>query len=80
MDAIPSRNPISSVRQSGKRRAIPKVLTVEELSILLFEVLDLRERVMAFLDFGAGLRRGELARLKWEDIDFTKRLFHAGPS
>src|SRR5258708_4640230 len=30
----------------------------------------LRERVLIFLDMMTGLRRGELAALKWEDIDF----------
>ncbi len=30
----------------------------------------LRERVLIFLDMMTGLRRGELAGLKWEDIDF----------
>jgi integrase len=29
----------------------------------------LRERVLIFLDMMTGLRRGELAGLKWEDID-----------
>jgi len=32
--------------------------------------LQLRERVLLFLDMTTGLRRGELAGLKWQDIDF----------
>ena len=32
--------------------------------------LGLRERVLLFLDMATGLRRGELAGIKWGDIDF----------
>jgi integrase len=37
---------------------------------LLFGVPGVRERAMVFLDMPSGLRRGELAGLKWEDFDF----------
>jgi integrase len=67
------RNPISSVRQGSKRQSVPQLLTVEELSKLLFGGLKMRERVMVFLGFGSGLRRGELAGLKWGDVDFNNR-------
>ncbi len=65
-----TRNPITSVRQSGKRQSVPQLISASELSKLIFEVLELRERVMVFLDFGAGLRRGELSGIKWEDINW----------
>jgi integrase len=65
------KNPISSVRQSGKREHIPDILEVEELAALL-NALDLRERTAVFLDFGTGDRRGELQGFKWADLDFTK--------
>ena len=38
---------------------------------LLLGVLKIREKAMVFLDMPSGLRRGELAGLKWEDFDFT---------
>lgn len=66
------RNPITHVRQGAKRLTAPELIDIKDLSKLIFEVLSLRERVMVFLDFGGGLRRGELAGLKWEDINFEK--------
>jgi integrase len=66
-------NPISAVRQGGQRLSTPSRLSVDQLSQLIFEVLKPRERVMVLLDFGTGLRRGELSGVKWEDIDFGER-------
>jgi integrase len=71
------RNPISGpvrgsgVRQSEKRERIPEVLTPEEFRRL--EVaLPPRERVLVCLALSLGLRRGEVAALRWQDIDFER--------
>lgn len=72
-----TRNPVtgpvrgSGVRQSAKRERIPDILEIEEMQQLVVS-LQLRERVLVFLDMVTGLRRGELAGLKWEDADFEK--------
>jgi len=69
------RNPItgpvkgSGVRVSGKREWTPDILEVQEMHLLL-GALGIREKAMVFLDMPSGLRRGELAGLKWEDFDF----------
>ena len=69
------RNPIrgltrgSGVRQGSKREKVPDILEVAEMQAIIAE-LQLRERVLLFLDMTTGLRRGELAGLKWQDIDF----------
>lgn len=69
------RNPISGpvrgsgVRQGSKRASIPDILSVAELQAIVAEV-SLRERVLLCLDMSTGLRRGELAGLRWGDIDF----------
>jgi len=69
------RNPItgptkrSGVRVSAKRERTPDILDVQEMQLLL-AALGVREKAMVFLDMPSGLRRGELAGLKWEDFDF----------
>jgi integrase len=70
-DKNPITGPVkgSGVRVSAKRMSIPDILTVEEMQKMISAVL-LRERVLIFLDMVTGLRRGELAGLKWGDIDF----------
>jgi integrase len=70
-DKNPITGPVkgSGVRVSAKRMRIPDILTVEEMQKMISAVL-LRERVLIFLDMVTGLRRGELAGLKWGDIDF----------
>jgi integrase len=67
------RNPISKVRQGGKRLGTPTRLDVKQLRALL-EALPARERLMVLLDFGTGLRCGELSGLKWQDIDFEEKV------
>lgn len=68
-------NPISGpnkgagVRQSSKREKVPDILEVSEMQKIVAK-LQLRERVLLFLDMATGLRRGELAGMKWRDIDF----------
>ncbi|HEY4355118.1 MAG TPA: tyrosine-type recombinase/integrase [Acidobacteriaceae bacterium] len=61
----------SGVRQSSKREKVPDILEVEEIQNIVAE-LNLRERVLVFLDMASGLRRGELAGLKWLDFDFDR--------
>jgi integrase len=72
-----TRNPISGpvrgsgVRQSEKREHIPEVLSAEEFRTLK-AALPLRERVLVSVALSMGLRRGELAGLRWEDISFEQ--------
>jgi integrase len=74
---IAVRNPIagpvrgSGVRQSEKREKIPEVLTAEEFR-KLEAALPPRERLLVCLALSLGLRRGELAALRWQDIDFEQ--------
>lgn len=70
-----TRNPITSVRQSAKREAVPDILTVDELVRLLSAIPE-PFRTAVFLDGSSGLRVGELLGLKWEDVDFEKQVIY----
>src|SRR6185312_12386419 len=65
------RNPITAVRQSGKREKVPVLLEVAELH-RLFDELELRERAMIVCDALTGIRRSELMGLQWADLDFIE--------
>jgi integrase len=69
------RNPITSVRQSGKRQKAPAILTPEEIVAILKELPD-PLRTMVELNAFTGLRRGELIGLRWEDVEFEELILH----
>ena len=69
------RNPITSVRQSGKRQKAPAVLAPEEIMAILKELPD-PLRTMVELNAFTGLRRGELIGLRWEDVEFEELILH----
>lgn len=69
---LADRNPITAVRQSGKREKIPVILEITELH-RLFDELELRERTMIVCDALTGMRRSELMGLQWSDLDFLER-------
>jgi integrase len=68
---LADRNPITAVRQSGKREKVPVLLEVAELH-RLFDELSLRERAMLVCDALTGIRRSELMGLQWSDLDFIE--------
>jgi integrase len=72
-DKNPITGPVrgSGVRQSAKRERIPDLLEIDEFQLLQAE-LQIRERILVWLDMTLGLRRGELAGLRWEDIHFEE--------
>src|ERR1700723_3726448 len=64
-----SENPIHLIRQSAKRRRVPRILHVDEIKRLLDNVAFL-PRLLIFLDATTGLRQSELFGLRWSDLDF----------
>jgi integrase len=66
------RNPIALVRQSGGRRTIPRILTVQEIKLLLAELGE-PCRTMVLLAASLGLRASEIMGLQWSDFDWDNR-------
>jgi len=60
-------------RAAKPRRRLPVVLSREEVRRLL-EGLEGRNRLMAGLLYGAGMRLMELVRLRVQDVDFSRTL------
>lgn len=63
-------NPIQLVRQSGKRKCLPEILTAAELHALWSNAKP-RERALISLGLGNGLRISEAIGLKWMDLDLA---------
>jgi integrase len=64
----PSRG--AGVRQSGKRKKTPEVLTIQEIRSILNELPD-QFRTLVFLFACTGMRFSELRGLRWMDVDFA---------
>lgn len=72
----PEENPAAGIGfkpdKSSKLFKVPNQSAIDEIFDRLYEKdgdLDIRDRLMAELAYGSGLRRAELARLDIEDID-----------
>jgi integrase len=63
-------NPISLVRQTGKRSCIPDILDPWEMNAIWLNS-SIRERASISLAYGNGLRVSEEFALKWSDINFS---------
>jgi len=60
---------VYEVKRPRKDKKLPVVLSQEEVSKILFSVDNLKHKAILMLVYSAGLRVGEVVRLKPEDID-----------
>jgi integrase len=63
------KNPIELIRQSTKRRNVPRVLTPKEFKKILHELQE-PCRTMVLIAGALGLRISEILGLRWGDIDW----------
>ena len=72
------KNPFTILRVRFKESAAPiKILTPEEaIQLLHANYVDKQYKFYVYLGLCAGLRRGEIRALRWEDIDLEHKILH----
>jgi integrase len=72
-----SRNVATLTEPPRKERKEMQTLTLQQVANHLFPTVgDDRLFAAVFLAFGAGLRRGELLALRWQDVDLNASVLH----
>ncbi|MCZ4696494.1 recombinase [Ancylomarina euxinus] len=66
-------NRFFSIERPRKSQALPKVLSKEEIGLMIKSTKNIKHRCIISLLYSAGLRRGEVLNLKMADID-SKRM------
>lgn len=69
-----NNNITAQIPRPQKEMKLPNVLRQDEIFKLLKAVKNQKHRAMLFLIYSAGLRVGEVVRLKVEDIDSGRML------
>ncbi len=67
------KNPAQTLEQPKLPKKLPKVMTVEELNVILNSDLNVEESLVVELLYGCGLRVSELVNLKLGDIDLKSK-------
>jgi integrase/recombinase XerD len=67
------KNPAQTLEQPKLPKKLPKVMTIEELNVILNSNLSKTETVIVELLYGCGLRVSELANLKLNDVDIKSK-------
>lgn len=65
---------LQRIRRPKKETRLPKVLSEEEVAALINALANLKHRSIMMLLYSAGLRVGEVVRLKPKDIDSSRML------
>lgn len=67
---------VEELPRPKKEKKLPEVLSQEEVQSILTSVSNVKHRTLLILTYSAGLRVGEVVRLKVQDIDNTRMLIH----
>lgn len=67
---------IGAIPRPRKERKLPDVLTQDEVKRLFSGVTNPKHRMVLMVIYSAGLRIGEAARLRLEDMDPARKMIH----
>lgn len=70
------QNPLDRVRAATVERRDPDPFTVAEIRAILAASTEPQHRALFQFAFATGLRTSELIALRWEDVDWEKRVVH----
>lgn len=68
-----TKNPAQTIEQPKLPKKLPKVMTVEELNVILNSNLNVTESLIVELLYGCGLRVSELVNLKLSNVDIKSK-------
>ena len=69
-------NRFYSIERPRKKDRLPKVISKEEIKLIINNTNNIKHRCIVSLLYSAGLRRGELIDLKLSDIDSKRMVIH----
>ncbi len=75
-EKILHRKFFATIPRAKKEKQLPSVLSKAEVQRMFSAVGNVKHLCMLQLLYGAGLRVGELVRLRMKDIDFDRNLIH----
>ncbi len=67
---------INTIPRPKKEKKLPNVLSEKEVLSIFKETSNLKHRTLLILIYSAGLRVGEVVRLKLSDIDSSRMMIH----
>jgi site-specific recombinase XerD len=67
---------VYEVKRPRKDKKLPVVLSQEEVAKILSSVDNVKHKAILMIVYSAGLRVGEVVKLKPEDIDNQRMLIH----
>jgi integrase len=75
-EEIIEKNPLDRVRSASVERRDPDPFTMVEIRAILGACTKPQHRALFQFAFATGLRTSELIALRWEDVDWEKRVVH----